>query len=200
MGRKKNIKKSRSCQCKVEGCTKKTRAKGLCNRHYQRLYKTGILKGVYLLILNGKKFYIGMTPIAGIKVRIERHKTALVNNNKENAIAEVLEYFDKLCIENPEYSREEIWNNFVEYKTLESAPILITRDKKGFNFNPQDAREGFMVLEKNPEIIKRTKRYWKKVEDYYIKMYQEIDRKNGTDNCLNKQKDTKKETRGKKQC
>ena len=35
------------------------------------------------LKMNNEKFYIGMTPIAGIEVRIERHKTALINNNKE---------------------------------------------------------------------------------------------------------------------
>ncbi len=189
----KKIKSVKSNECRAKGCTKEVYSKGLCTKHYKQHHKVTLDKGVYILFIK-HKFYIGSSGKAGIVKRIQRHKTALIKNNKKNAIAKVLECFNALCEQYPVYSRKEVWDKFVSFKTLESAPILVARTENGLSFNSQDARDGFQVLNANPDIAEKCKNYWENAEGSYIQKYKKID----GENCLNtRKKDAKKKkTRG----
>lgn len=178
-------------KCKMEGCNNEIYEKKLCKEHYNKFYDNVYDRGVYkLYFLNSNYFYIGKAVDEGIRVRISKHKNFLTKqylNEKKSQNEErlLLKYFNKLCDENSNLTRKEVFERFVDCERIYPEVNLIEPigDATTDDLRPKyDKIMDELKLQDKKDFFDKcidTK------EKELIKYYKELDKKNGTNYLLN---------------
>lgn len=186
-------------KCAIESCTKEAVKHGLCETHLRNeWYKAGYLRGVYKIYFkNSDKFYIGMAFDEGINQRFSKHKNFLIKEYskypEQNKSFSLLKYFNELCTENQQLSREEVFEKYVDYEVINGMKpfIPINSDENSFEFSDDKdrLRESYKFFEsKNPEIINainEMRGFMSRRKKEAIRQAKKMDKDNNTENCLN---------------
>lgn len=179
-------------KCNIEGCENKKQTIGLCQSHYNKHIRSGHIAGVYKINLKDKT-YIGMSN-SSLKDRLSTEKSGLIMNDGRRVSNELLEYFNYLCSNEKELSKEEVLKKYFSYEIIFGTERWSKVDE---NFNEVEYEDNkqkrdliFKALTStNPEIQewnKKLERLVKHKEHYWIRYFKELDKKNNTNNCLNK--------------
>ena len=188
-------------KCKIDYCDKKVKSQGYCNHHYQIWLKSGHYGGVYKITIQDK-IYIGKSDTS-IEYRLKNEKSALKNNLSEPVADELLDYFNKICIERfgEDYLNKELRQTIIEdmmtFETIEEREEFHYTDGSDWN-GSKDKREHlsdwnikYADGKLSGDALKWHKKYLSTIdarETKEINKYRELDLKNGTNNLLNKNK------------
>lgn len=177
--------------CKIEGCNCKVKSNELCTTHYNQYYRSGDVAGVYKIML-GDKIYIGQSYL-GVNSRVATEKSGLRKDNPQSVSSELRKYFNELCMQESELTRDEVLEKYFEYEILEESARWYRLDENGEKIEYVDSKEQrektFKVnTSENPEVKEwnnKAKIYWEMRENHWIRHYKNIDKENCTQNCLN---------------
>lgn len=191
MEKKNGIKTNEKGHCKVDGCTGTVRTNGYCSKHSNDYYRANQEAGVYIITLKDKS-YIGMSTTA-IVDRIRTERSRLITDNPQSVSGEMLNYFNSLCKEESTLSREEIADKYFDYDIIEGSLgwYKVDEDFNRIEFkDDSEKREAIFKIgtNNNSEVKSRQAMldyYWKMREHYWIKHHKNLDKQNGTQNCLN---------------
>lgn len=176
-------------KCKMEGCNNEVYKSGLCKEHINDFYDNVYDRGVYKLYFeNSNYFYIGKAVDEGINVRFSKHKNYLAkqclkkSNNEERLL---LKYFNKLCDENNNLTRTEVFEKFVKYERIYPEVNLI--EPIG-DATTDDLRPKYDKIMDELKLHDKKDSFDKWIdtkEKELIEYYKELDKKNGTNYLLN---------------
>lgn len=189
-------------KCNIEWCDENIHANGFCSSHNHYYHKSGKYGGVYRITI-ADKFYIGKASISAEK-RMNEEKSALKNNHKTTVSKELLEYFNKICINEfgqDKYLDKELRNRIInekmKFELIKPMFPFIKCDGSDWVDEEEKKQRTFMwhIKYKDNKLGELERHWYEKyeraidnAETIEINKYRKLDRENGTNNLLNKNK------------
>lgn len=188
-------------KCKIEWCSKKAHANGLCSSHNHFRHKSADFGGAYKVELNDY-IYAGKSDIS-IETRMNDEKSGLRTNNPAKVSKELLDHFNYVC--KKEFGEENYLDKKLRNKVIERMkfePIIerypfLKADGSVWEDKEEMKERVYMwhIKYKDGKLDEEAKEWYEKYvnmidvnETIQIRKYKKEDIKNDTQRLLNKNK------------